>query len=124
MGQKLVFFVRDRKSILVPFWEELSVDKTWDNACTIKDFSKYMPDEWNCAKKVERKFFWDVLSTLSYEYVDQLIEECRELRNSARDKKMIKVKNTINITHDWATLFLAGSFKSSKFQPKFLPLFI
>ena len=88
-GKKLVIFKKNRKSYTVPYWEELSVDKQWDAACTVKDFLRHMPDEWDTAKKVERAFFWDVLSTLAYDYVDALVTECDYLREQAKLQKKV-----------------------------------
>ena len=115
-NKKKAFFKWQRKSRPVPFWEELSIDNMWDHARTIKDFLDYMPDEWNCPKKVERAYFWDVLTTLAYDWVDAVIKECEDLRAAAAARKKVVVKKTVAITHEWGKLFLQGSFESSKYS--------
>ena len=37
-----------------------------------------MPDEWNGGAKTERPYFYQILITLAPEYVESLINDCRQ----------------------------------------------
>ena len=47
------------------------------------DFKKYLPDTWTAEKKTERDFFWTILVTLKADYVERLVNECRQARAAA-----------------------------------------
>ena len=64
----------------VPNLPELSIKRMWPEALKDRTFLKFMPDEWEGGKRVDRTFFWHVLTTLQPEYVDALIEDCRKQR--------------------------------------------
>ena len=68
-----IFKKSEIKHYDVPKRAELSIDNNWAAACQIKDFIRYIPDSWVQAKKMERKFFWDICSTLAYEWVEALV---------------------------------------------------
>ena len=65
----------------VPLWTELSIANVWVLAMQIENFKDYLPADWKPANhKVERAFFWNILSALNPEFVDQLITNCRDQR--------------------------------------------
>ena len=70
------------KSVDVPAWPEFGIENTYGQAMMIKGFHKYMPLEWDCARKIERDYYWDILSTLAQEWVLEFVADCRRLRNS------------------------------------------
>ena len=53
----------------MPLWPELAVRHIYPQAMRIPGLNSYMPDEWNHARRVDRKFFWALLSTLHADYV-------------------------------------------------------
>ena len=68
----------------IPLWAELSVARIWPQAAELPEFLPHMPDEWRQdLKKVERSFFWAVLTTLAPEFVEQLVLDVRQQRLGA-----------------------------------------
>jgi hypothetical protein len=76
----------------IPFLPELSIDNNWEMACQIKHFRMYIPDEWTTAKKCERRFFWNILSTLAHDWVVELVKQSHKLRIEARQNKQNQVR--------------------------------
>ena len=95
----------------IPYWPELSIEKIWVKALLVKDFLKYMPNDWTTSKKVQREFFYTILCTLAKDFVIKLIQECQEQRYE--NKMMSKLKNQgIRMTLDknWANILTAHKF--------------
>ena len=53
-------------------------------AVDVPGFRDYIPEEWFDNVRVDREFFWDILCTLAYDFVDALIEDCRVQRAALR----------------------------------------
>ena len=79
-NEKSFFWQRHVKHLRIPLWPELSVQRIWEQAVRLGNFRAYMPDEWNGNSKTERTFFWDILTTLAPEYVEELVKDCRRQR--------------------------------------------
>jgi hypothetical protein len=75
------------------------------------DFLKYVPDEWRGGPRADRSFFYTVLQTLAPDYVNALLQECRELR----DQRKVKASLGANLTSIQAQFLgplLQGPFNS------------
>ena len=78
------------------------------------DFERYMPREWVLAvrkNKVDVKFFWAIISTLSHEFVEELISECRRLRDQKKQKPEVK---RFNFSQWVINMLLEHPYKSGK----------
>ena len=73
----------------MPILPELSVGRIWRDAIRIPGFLDFMPDEWEGGRRVDRKFFWMVLTTQHPEWVKHLIKGSREARNRHREEMKI-----------------------------------
>ena len=76
-GEKLVFERQNVANLFVPTWQELGCKTVWSQAIMIKDFLKYVPDDWRSDHKVERKFFYGILTTLAPMFVQTVVNEAR-----------------------------------------------
>ena len=71
----------------VPAWEELAVKYVWHDAMKHHNFKDYLPDHWKPTNhQVDRAFFYAVLSTVCPQYVNDLIDDCREQRKQRRQR--------------------------------------
>lgn len=77
--------VVDVKPLKVPIRPELSVANIWPDAIRIPGVLDHFPDEWEGARRVDRKFFWVVLSSLHPQYVQHLITGSRRARRAHRE---------------------------------------
>ena len=73
----------------VPYWPELSAERIWPEAVKIPTFLDYVPDEWK-ATRLDRGYFWAVLSTLAPSYVTALVEDCRKQRNQNKREREVQ----------------------------------
>ena len=80
VGRKRVMLAVDCSPLKVPIRPELSVANVWPDAIRIPGVWDYFPNEWEGARRVDRKFFWAVLSTQHPDYVKHLIRGSREAR--------------------------------------------
>ena len=112
--KKKVFFKHETHKLDVPGMEELSVDATWDKAVTIKGFLDYIPDQWTEPGKVQRSFYWEILSTLAPEWVMSMVKQSDDMRaQNKHGRKQVK-KNIFPLDEDMCTMFLQGDFVSGK----------
>ena len=75
------------------------------------DFLQYVPDEWAGGLRADRSFFYAVLQTLAPEYVNALLQECRELREQRKAKVNLGA-NLTTIQAQFLLPLLQGPFKS------------
>ena len=61
---------------------ELSIARIMPEAMLLPTFNEYMPTEWtaNNTKKIDRDFFFTVLTSIAGEYVEQLVLDIRQQR--------------------------------------------
>ena len=70
-----------------------------------------MPDEYVGTSKTERTFFWDILSTLASEFVEELVLDCRRQRMAAAQQR-VNVPRPINVAPNWMQALLSQPFIS------------
>ena len=109
-NQKLCYFQDEVRRLRIPAYEELSIENIWDTACTIKNFLKYIPKSWDQPRKVERKYFWEIICTLASDWVVELIQECERLRDSGKILRAGQFKTTYTMNSFWAKKFLEGEY--------------
>ena len=102
------------KSIRVPAHAEFGIERTYGQALSIKDFQKYMPYEWDCARKIEREYYWDILSTLAHEWVYALVADCRRIRDQNKQGQTIP-RQQLSINPSYLQEMLTSPFVSSMF---------
>ena len=81
--------VVDIKPLKVPIRPELSITTVWPDAVQIPGVLDFFPDEWAGARRVDRKFFWMILSSLHPEYVKHLIRGSRNARNAHAQNRVV-----------------------------------
>ena len=113
-GEKRFFLKSQTKHMDVPKWEELSIEKIWYEAMRIVDFRHYIPTDWDSVRKVERAFMFLMLTTLQFDYVEQLIADCRQQRWLNKGLKRARNQVQYNLSSGWAEKLLAHPFESSK----------
>ena len=59
----------------------------------------YFPDAMPVGRVPDRKYFFDVLSTVEHEYTMKLIQHANEMRHSSKDKE--KESEHIMIADNW-----------------------
>ena len=73
-------------TIDVPNYAELSVKNMYDDAMRDPLVSQYLPDKkMNSGKLPERSFFFDVLSTLKFQYLTKVVQDAQSKRFKADD---------------------------------------
>ena len=73
----------------VPLWPELSIARVWPDAITIPGLQDWFPDEWRGAKRVDRKFFWAILTTEHPRYVEALIRGAQNARAERKQQQVV-----------------------------------
>ena len=79
--KKRLLKLKDKKSISVPHYDELSVKNLWPRFKLDAEFMKLMPDKLPKGKQVDRKYFWTCLNTLYPAYAEDLIKNANANRN-------------------------------------------
>ena len=90
MGRKSYLLVVNCKPIKVPIRPELSIQECYADAIQIPGVADHFPDEWEGARRVDRKFFWLVLASLHPEYVKHLIRGSRQARQAHQAERVIQ----------------------------------
>jgi hypothetical protein len=75
--EKLMIQRQQVSTMFVPSWEECGVRTIWPQASRIREFHRYIPDEWSATEKTERKFFYGILTYLAPNFVQQVVNEAR-----------------------------------------------
>lgn len=88
-NQKSFLYQLDCKYIKVPVLPELAIRRVWPDAIRIPGVMNYLPDEWHGARRVDRKFFWMILTTLHPEWVKTMIKGSREARRLHAERQTI-----------------------------------
>ena len=79
-NQKRYYKTSEVRVFRVPLWPELAIHKIWAEAIKNPRFLEYMPDSWTANAKTERSFFFAILGTVSPDYVQHLVLDCRQQR--------------------------------------------
>ena len=99
----------------IPKWTELSVEKMWPVAVNgIKDFMKYMPDNFKGDHKTDRSFFWGVFYSLNPAFVEELVEDCR-LQRKPKVKPQGPDFSKNVVSRKWAAQLLTQPAQKSKY---------
>ena len=79
-------------------------------------FLEYMPNQWSLQyqKKIDRNFFFGVLSTLSPEFVEQLVLDIRAQRINSAANRQNNQQQVIGMSQEWAIHLLSQPYVSSK----------
>ena len=122
-GEKLTIKLHQKPGLTIPAWQELSIRNVWPHACRIVTFRLYMPDEWTATKKTERKFFFNILTFLAPNFVQDLVREARRMRQNHYERQQLAPLD-ITLTQEWATALLGEPFRPCKYRqhPKLIHL--
>lgn len=87
----------------------------WEDAFSIPGMRDWIPDEWQSPKKIDRKFFWAILTTEHPQYVEALIRGAQNAR-AERKKQQLVQPTFIQPTPEWIQMLLdqAGFHQSGK----------
>ena len=80
--QKKLIEIKEVSLIKVPFFDELSVKNLWPKLQKADDFMKFFPDKLPKNRLPDRTYFFNILNTISPEYVAHLIEHANLQRHS------------------------------------------
>ena len=83
-------------------------------ALQIPGFADHIPDTWANSKKVERPFFWGVLTTLNQDFVVDLLQNIRAQRTARRMTVHAKPANNIQMQEIWMERLLSAPFVPCK----------
>ena len=106
--------IKEVKLIKVPFFDELSVKNLWPQMKNANDFMKFFPNKLPKGRLPDRTYFFNVLNTISPEYVAHLIQHANLQRNSIEGEK--RMAQTIELTDAWAEKLMAVPFISCKYH--------
>ncbi len=76
--------LKNVRFINVPLYDELSVKNLWPQIRTSGNFIKYFPDTLPKGRLPDRDYFFNVMNTVSPDYVSGLIKHANEQRNSVQ----------------------------------------
>ena len=94
--KKLYFYQDDITQFIVPKWPELAVKHHWEQVLKHPTIHKYIPDDWSLSnKQIDRDWFYAIVGTVEKEYLKQLIDNCRNLRDEAKKQKSVIKINDI-----------------------------
>ena len=112
--EKLVLDRQFIPNLVIPNWTELGVKTIWPQACKLDTFLRYMPDGWAGTDKIERKFFFGVLTSIAPMFIQTVINQARQMRYDHKlDRQM--PTNQMQISEKWADMLLSQPFYSGKF---------
>ncbi len=122
-GDKL--WLRQDQVVLVgvPLWQELGIDRIWPRAMLVEDLRRFLPDEWASPKKVERDFFWGVLTTIRPQWTRDQIDAGRVARQERRQTAAATPMFQIEVTRQWGSELLRAPYQSGKFPDGSLTFF-
>ena len=113
-NKKKCFKKKDIKTLRVPPWPELAMNRMWAEVSKHPEFRALTPEDWFLHKKNrERSYFWGIVSTLMPDFVEQLIEDCRFQRKQGAVDRLNKPRE-LPIDREWAKKLLAQPYVSSK----------
>ena len=100
----------------VPNWPELSMQRRWEQCQQIPHIRDYFPENWYPdGSRVDRKYFWAIVSYLDDGFVMHLMEEIRRGREAQRKQQEIQVAPDVPITAEWLERLQSGIFHPSKY---------
>ena len=94
--------------VQIPLWPELSLAAIYPAAMRIPGLLDHFPDEWSNTKRVDRKFFWAILTTDHPEYVKNLIRGARDSRNAHQAQRAVPQQLMLP-NPEWVNLLLQDS---------------
>ena len=105
-GRKSYLLIINLKQLNVPVCPELSVVNCWEDALRLPGVWDHFPDEWEGCRRVDRKFFWGILSSLHPAYVKELVIGSRNARKLHREQQQIP-RNLLQPNPEWVDQLLA-----------------
>ena len=66
-------------------YDELSVSNIWPLMKQNAEFMQYFPDNFARGRLPAREYFFNVLNTIQYDYLQSLIKHAIEMRNSTKN---------------------------------------
>lgn len=94
---------------------ECSVGKLWNEAFQVPGFKDYLPDQWTAPSKVDRDYFFNILTYLAGNWINSFVREAKAIRHERMMLKKRKPPIVMNILPEWAEMLLTEEFTSCKF---------
>jgi len=79
-GQKKFMPLKEVSRVVVPKYEELSVEKVYPLVQVDPAVNAYFPDSLPKNRNVSREYFWNILHTVHPLYVERLISHAQQQR--------------------------------------------
>ena len=113
MGLKPFLMQTQIKFIKVPILPELSLENIWPLALQIPGVRDYLPDHWLSWKRIDRIYFWAIVTTLNEDWVRALVEDCYAQRKDEKAKQQQQSAGLV-LSDEVLRLLMASTFESSK----------
>ena len=101
-GQKRLMPLKDMKTVTVPKFEELAVDKIYPLVKVDDNVNSYFPDRLPKNRSIARDYFWTILNSVHEPYVQRLISHAQKQRYAAGNEE--QKDQTVQVTDEWAEL--------------------
>ena len=72
----------EQRTMKMPMWPELSIARIWPEAHLLPQMAEYLPSDWdlNHPKRIQRDWFFGMLTSLAPEYVEMVVLDIRSQR--------------------------------------------
>ena len=101
-NRKRHFRKYEHKHVKLPLWPELSIARMWPEAHKLPRMAEYLPSEWGLAnpKKIERNWFFGVVTSLAPEYIEMVVLDIRSQRINQQAGRVVQ-PSTITVSNEW-----------------------
>ena len=102
MNRKRYLRKFEHKQMKLPLWPELSIARIWPEAHKLPRMTEYLPSEWGLAnpKKIERNWFFGIVTSLAPEYIEMVVLDIRSLRINQKAGRAVQ-PTTISVSTEW-----------------------
>ena len=88
-GEKKVFLRKNFKHYFVKNKPEYAIRRIWPLALCLENFTDYFPDSWRDTRTVCRDYFYRVCATLSWSWLDDLVQGTERAIQQAKDERRL-----------------------------------
>ena len=102
------------KWVNAPMYDEVSVVRIWPEMQEEEEFMQFFPASMPKGRLPDRTYFFNILNTVSEQYMQAIIRHASEQRNTANAEA--KAIATIQVSEEWWDKLNSVPFKSGKYK--------
>ena len=98
--------------INIPKWPQVNVKELFEHCCYDDTLMAFLPLKFSKGRKIDRKFFFNILNTVHPDHVQMIIKNATAKRFEIQES--LDQKETITISQHWHEELLKIPFQSSQ----------